>query len=588
MYLTFDLALPIRQMWIQRTAYKRRFLRTYPTTTVDGIEVFDKCIFWHKNHGVYDQPEIYKLFGTSKEELEDQTKDFKGLEYVFFKVNPWMPQIELTRNQWADYFDDNVQIGEVKHTWFSFSSISTSHAVDYGSGYEAEYQEATLTNDELLTMLRSGFKEIIQGSLITGDPVDKTTFIALADSNEYFVKRTFRVVNRRVEHLDFGDQRLYKYGKAVSPSQTFLTEDDLYYATNKVFITVEMSYEKIDNAGNFTDKKPFDDIMDRMNEINGWLDHSKINGWHLYDYLVGMHMAMPYPMHNLIVKQMLDVADKINPLSTNALFYIKRCEDYNDPPAWIPPYEDECQDQKFLKVEAARNLSAKDFVEMVHKGFDTGYVKEKPKGWEKALSVLINIVTFVVAFLTAPMTGGGSFSVFAAITSFTAVLATGVLVQYLFSLYLEKIGHYAGAFFTRHMLTVLSSVSRILGYVTFALQISSTLISGFTRTVIVNGIVKTVRMTSSQIFNTVTSWLDTGFSWYSNNSLSNQREEIKSKQEELDAQREEMIDHTSPKQMQMVQQYFENYEWAEVNQVLDNIPYVMTEFKIENATGKYY
>ncbi len=571
MYLKFDLAFPIQNIWVQLMKRKRTFLRIWPTTIVDDIEVFDKVIFWDKWNGVLDLPEIYRFLGIEKEKLEEETYD--GLEYTFFVFKPWFYEITIEESDIANYIDDNSEIGEehVVEMMYTATSLSSGLLFNFESPFDDT--DDYITNENLINILKSGYDNIPDNQLTLFTDSDKLGFAALADYNEIIFERHIKVIKRQVILVGKLEESIREItGKDISEI------DDVAKAINSVFITVQMKYKRKNSGQDAIGTKMMSDIMAKVNSLSEWFENKNV-----YDPLVKKQviasMTPGYHVESLISKEIIKMEDAINPMETTDLFYIKRA----------PEWDEIGSDEFYLKKDGAILLTGSEFGDMLAKGLQVGYKEERAHGWEKVANFLIIVGTFVIAVLTAVPTGGSSLAAWASYAmTISAILATGLLVQYLFSLALESMGHYAGVIFTRKMMTILSMVSTLLGYITFALQITGTLISGFMRQVMINGVMTSVKMTSMQIFNTVTSWLNTGFSWYSNLKTGKQEELIESKQEELERQQEEMIDYTSPKNMAMVQQYFENYEWAEVNQELDQLPYLMTENKIYMSTHKYY
>ncbi len=281
------------------------------------------------------------------------------------------------------------------------------------------------------------------------------------------------------------------------------------------------------------------------------------------------------PVKGLIGSQILAIEDVLDPISSSDIFLIVRNTEISEHGLLR-------MGETYIKVAGAEALTCREFGKLFKKAFVPGYEQEDAS----LLVKLANVIIVFVAFILAVPTGGTSFTLAATINA-TAVLTLGLAIQGAFGMFLNAIGDLAGAVYTSKMTTFIGRVASFFG---FAALIWSTITIATTGMVskVINGVAEMVKATTMDILKMTTSWLNIGVDIYSNFVSARQEAKLKDKQALLDEQQEKNEDLTSPKAMLVIQEYFEGYWWAEVNAILDNMPYQMTQGKIDIATTKYY
>jgi hypothetical protein len=111
MYLTFDLASPIMGSYIANMRTKNIVLDNWPRTSVNGVEVFDRLIVYSGSIQATDQhKEIYRLFGTSVEQLQQES--FKGVSQFWFNLEPIPSNTPLPFLDTKDYLHNHTTLDE--------------------------------------------------------------------------------------------------------------------------------------------------------------------------------------------------------------------------------------------------------------------------------------------------------------------------------------------------------------------------------------------------------------------------------------------------------------------------------------------
>jgi len=564
MYLKFDLAGPVMNEWVSTIAFKRKILRLWPTTYVDSIEIFDKLPIYNEHVGVIDHPKMYKALGISKEKLEEN--EYDGLKDVWFVLKPWVTTIfqTIVPEDLAALINQQVELDKLYTANIRYET--TRESTRWVGG---ERLPPTITNAEILSKVSGGYSTLPDNSIVLDDhvlidgeyPADVTLeniflFAALADRDEVVFDRTFKVTGREVVETTYMEE----YGSYYEdyPSRVFKT-------SIQIQITYKRKTSALDGVGTYM----FTSIEDKVAEIIAYKEAMAAPD----DWGMMPEKASKPPTEGIIARQLDNIEQLVNPTTSSDVFYIKEPISSNYGNYLL-------KGEYYIKVDGVRNLIGREFVKFFGKAFDSEYKKQKVKWYVKA----INIVIIFVAFIFAIPTGGGSL-VAAAATAATAI-AIGIAIQYAFAAFLKYAGNMAGAIYTMNMTTFLGNIGKILGYISLIGGLFKTLTSGFIST-IASGL-KFTMANAFKIINTVSSWISTGLNLYSDLTAVNYSDQLKDREALLAEQEESMADYTSPKSMALIQQNFDNYEWAEVNAVSDYIPYQMTEGQIELATSKYY
>ena len=563
MYLKFDLAGPVMTEWVNTIAFKRKILRYWPTKIVDSHKVFDKVFIWHEHAGTFDHPLLYKTLGVTKEKIEEDSKEYDGLMDVFLEMTPWFDDLftTITDANLADLINEHLEVDKLYTAHIRFETINTGKR-SLGS----PQPPTTVTNSEILSAVAGGYTTLPDDNLVIDNHVldadgddDGTTinniflFAALADKYSTVFDRTFKVTGRTVVDLSTLPENYDPYAEGALIS----------LATS---IEIQVTYKRKTSAHDGIGTHMFTSIQDKIDAIQAHILKLQRDPFNEE----GFNHTYVDPTKGILARQLFEIEELVNPLTSSDIFYVQSNAAGFGQNAII-------KSTSYIKYDGVKDMTGRDFVKFFNKAFDTGYKKAKVSWVVKAINV---IIVFVAAIL-AVVSGGQSLVVAA------AIIGTGVAVQYAFAMFLEYTGNMAGAIYTKKMTTFLGNISKVLGYITFIYSMYTSYVSGFMSTVM-SGIKKFTISTAFKVMNTVSSWVNSGLDLYNELTAPNYSNQLEAKEKLLADQEEEMGDLTSPKAMELIRFYFDTYQWAEVNAVSDNIPYMMTQGKIDIATSKYY
>ncbi len=567
MYLKFDLAGPVLRDWVATIAFKRKLLRLWPTKIVDGIEVFNIVYIWSEWDGAYDHPKLYKALGMK---LSDVTEnDYDGLKTVWLELKPWVTSVFHTTSlaSLATAIDANLEINEVYTAGLVYESTSEEVGI-YGAPGTYGTISPAISNAGLLAQLAGGYATIPENSIgiddhlldEAGNPYsipqsgNVYLFAALADRDEVVFARTFRVTRRTVIDVTPTDD-IYEGSAGI---QTQL----------KTVIAVAVTYTRKTTAHDGLGTYMFNSIQEKIDALQSVIDLQNDARGRAYTTQIQTPVGA-----GLVSSQIGRVSQFMEPLLNTDIVYSPT------PPSIVgnvnvtPP--------RYIKVDGVRGMTGREFVKFFGKAFGTGYEKEDV-GW---IVRVVNVIIVFAAFIFAIPSAGASLTL-AAVTV-TSAIAVGVAVQYAFGMFLQAVGNVAGAMYTFKMTTFLGNISKVLGYITMIYGAFTSITSGFLSTVASSGVKFTIGG-AFKVLNVVSSWVRAGVNMYYEFTDPNYSDQLEAKEKLIADQESAMTDYTSPKSMDLIQQNFDNYEWAEVNAVSDYIPYQLTEGKIEHATSKYY
>ena len=112
MYVIRDILSPTLDLFVSNTRFKNLFLRHFPTKEVNGVTVLDRLYFYRAaapHRGVVETDaalSFYKLIQTSAKELKEE--EYKGVEDVWFKLNPFDQEYSITTNTIQAYIDSVI------------------------------------------------------------------------------------------------------------------------------------------------------------------------------------------------------------------------------------------------------------------------------------------------------------------------------------------------------------------------------------------------------------------------------------------------------------------------------------------------
>lgn len=175
MYLEVDFLSPSLSLYATKNNFKKTILNKYPTTTIDGIKVFDKLYFYGKDDSYYNTYEdVLKIFGVY--DFHNQKQD-KHLKSAWLFNSLYTDSIENFKLD-SDY-DYHEQINGDK--------LHTTYSIFYTKYTEYDYlQEANVTKTKT---------QYIYG-MTPNDFMYKTSlFLSIIDYKTNSVNNNFKKLN---------------------------------------------------------------------------------------------------------------------------------------------------------------------------------------------------------------------------------------------------------------------------------------------------------------------------------------------------------------------------------------------------------
>jgi len=447
--MEIDLGTPIQQSYVRNLKVKNTVLRYWPTKLVDGVEVFDKMYMWQGGVPADTaHKEIYKLLGTSVEEL--QAKSWDHVVSAWFYLKPYhITAPTLSDQDVATYVNSNSVLDEeyeVKMQYTqefagdvvgSANTISDQHIIDMvEGGYNSLYDPAVVapTDTELNSRVKA--TPVYANSMITyNETVNPCTFVSIMDTSNVLFTSTTTIVSKTV--------------KEVSSRSTYNNRGYRNNNQNRKYTVsaiISYKYKRV-------------------------VDANDVSAAALVTLVKDKALALPADPYSFF-KQVEALLREYNPVLPGELLlsYSKLPIYASDTTSVIPVV--------YLRKDAASELKPADFSKMLAKSVDTDYKQESCHGWKCFVSAILMIVVIVVAIVLAPETGGASFSLvgataptlgFAYAAMFFGALALnltlGTLLMGLIAQYLSKNGQYGMAVSFGSSLVILSKLSELVGYV---------------------------------------------------------------------------------------------------------------------------
>jgi len=267
-----------------------------------------------------------------------------------------------------------------------------------------------------------------------------------------------------------------------------------------------------------------------------------------------------------------------------------------------------------IKTEGFRSLTAKGASDFMRKQLDTGFEKKKVKSWKKLVNFVIQIVTLVIAALTAIPSGGSSLVAWAAWAGTVSfVLTIGMAAQAALAMGFSKHGDVNAAAMVGSSMKYLGGVATVFGIIGMFASIAAAAAKEVAKTaaksVIVEGAkAQLATITLDSVFSALKNMVLGGVKTSTTKMLQMGMKvvsvglelykeyidplpgELSDMQSELTAQEKELEDTTSADTSRQVHRFLDNpyANQYDMNEYMQNIPYIMTEGKNKALMTKYY
>ena len=541
MYLTIDLASPVQGEYLMNTRAKNRILRYWDRTTQNELDVFDRFYYYHKGRGgVQDDDshlQVYSLLGMDIDELRGE--DYDGIEkaWLYFSYENFANYVSYTNQDLLDYANEVCKPNKKHMTLLNYRSIY------YTRGAAIQVVILSMADEQAnaQALLNAGYNkhdfDMIQKK--NNNPAD---FIALQDTDEVLFTRTttigYMTIKDKFEPMD-------KYASVMG--------DEIHQIACRVEFTIKEGVTVEDCADLFAKVRASNYIninfLGYVDSEDGTAMFTSVQNYYNYEEA--------YKWNGTGFEQ-----DPVNPLDNPTGF------------DW------------YLSVDAVKDMKSKDFVKVISSAIQSDYEEESASGW----GIVLNILIAVVAVILFPVTVGASVGLLAFATSAMITLSVIMVAQMVLAYVFQSMGQYGNAILTGKAMILVQSVSKIVGFLALFASVMHFAQQGFTKAILDNTGKEIGRrvLESGEISMKILNWLGQGMSAYTDYEQAQMEEDEAALQAKVDEQKEaEMLSRT-PQAMMLMQQNFESYSFLDTNEKMENIPYDLTQGKIDNATTKYF
>ncbi len=578
MYLELDLGTPKRVDYLRLLKVKNTLLKNWPRTTVDGIEVFDRLEFYwgDKVRDDSSKVEIYKMLGTSVEELANN--DYKGVKVAYLEFKPEdfniVPQLGVANV--ADYINTTSEIGKEYTVRFKYSQrftdkmlrslpiVKSSDIVAMvEAGYDSKYVRAD--TGEIYVDSKNNVKHVYRESILNyNTKVSDATFMAIIDKDDTVYSSKTKVLSKRI--VDVVQTTI---GKNVRNKliREYTIEADIEYSFTRL-IDVTSS------------NKLCSDVLDIVLSL-------KPDRYSFYSQVRKLIRK-----YNSVLESDV-VHTSVNVVNTVTSYY--------------------------YKTSGVKNMTGGDVATKLLTTLDSGYEEKSQTWYEKLAAPLLFFIIVLTAIVLAAPTGGTSFGLLAAASFFGQLalyISLGSLVLIGLARWAEIRHSYVLSMRIGAMMVMLQTYSQYLGYVSMGLSASALVKSGWqfikdsmasqfpgvmsgtvqvslpeklidiikaTYVATRDSIVDTFSSESvSSILSTMVKWLNTGFSIYT--------KWIDPIQKPIAATESSpgLVPDTVSK-VELTQKLFDDYSFIDMNNRMENtVPQMTTPGLMQNTLSKYY
>lgn len=556
-YIIEDRVTPTIQGFMNLLRTKNVFLKYFPYKWINeygfeveesdpsAIKVFDKMYFY--NGDVLDttaHKKIYHLFNIKLKDLQEESYD--GVEKCWFELK-WENREELLDvEDLKTFIDTTIPLnGDGYSDWITVENI-VYDPLDIGAPL---YRDDSSIIDRLRT-------SVIDTSYSASEE-HICTALALLDTNQDLFETKFTVTYK---HLGTNSYALNTKGRYILSANIRLEFRRKAEVTDPLIVTyLNKIKDKIDNLNNFNGFSfTRNSLLDTSSTIS-------------------------------INSQLLEIYKQINPVTGITL--VQHTSLNGD----------------FIKYDALAALNAHDFSEVLGKLLTTDFKKKQASGFVKFLTIVAVIAIIVLsagsgAAAVGGLTGVAASAAFAGAMAFN--LALGVLALALISKFAADAGSYGAAAFIGRSIQVLGMLSTFLSVISLIsispaklakLSVKSLLTTiteiSFTDLLaaVKTEVIEFAKQSTMKIITQTTGWLTQAFQIYAK-YIDPPNAGISEKQTLIDKQKEELEELATSDSLKKVRWIYDTpyANYLDLNEYMQNIPYLMTQGRVDNATRKYF
>lgn len=580
-YIDIDLEAPLLASYIRNSKVRNTLLNNWPTTTVDGHEVFSKLYIYSRD-GEYTtasnaHTRLYKMLGTSDAEIN--RTDFSEVQNVWLYMKPIsFVRPQITALQVASYINSNCEVGEEITVDVTFTRLA-----------QAESLRAlpNPTDQELVAMIEGGIDSVYPYTYV------RNTITGIETPDKVYQSNT----------IIFDDK--------VSP----VTFASLFDISDSIFTSnTKIRSREITPTGNRRAQEIGGDILEFALKINATYTFSRTRDVVSTDTLCTL------------------IADKSNTLDildTPLFLQIRRMLETYYPTAvddalyYTKSYVDdqgETQEDKYVKVSGVSGLKRSEVVDLLPRVIKHDYQKRDQSSWSKFAEFAVIAAVIIGAFLLAGPPGAG-----AATSATAAFFGTFTLYMTIAIVGLGIAAKNSGGYNTTSVFSgsssTISGFSTLVSYFTMFLNVTSLVINtkaGISKATEETARKQGVDLTTASVTETlkvyaytamdyvvdsvvsasdsVVSVAQSGSAWTMtsvNNIVTNLNYVFTTyvklfpiKDPGVPEDSTEVATNTSD--IEISHRYVDDGKMYELNEVMDNMPYDMTQGLVDRSYDRYY
>lgn len=361
MYIEQDFVGPATLDLQANRKMHNRLLRYWPTKLVDGVEVMDR-LYMYAGGTVLDTDnhrKIYNILGVSIEDLK--AEEWKGIDsyWMYFNVVQGTYD-DLTNEQLNTYLEFQAP--------FTEKSVPEATENDRSEWFESELSYEPLKVDSLSNALSDNeiIAKIIANPYLVEYSIEDEhvlTALALLDVNEAIFEREFKVTYRGLTDVTFTSQT------SKDNAASFVKEVNIEFRFRRKPETTQLVYD-------------------------AYLDSIRTAIYNSVDKAYGS-----------VYIQLLTIYHSI-----------------------VPFIDDEIIHSGFYRKDGLQAMKSKEFNKTITARIKTGYKKKKVSSWKKFVTIIVTIIVIVVAVLLSPITGGGSWAMAATVLTIGSLAMMGISI----------------------------------------------------------------------------------------------------------------------------------------------------------------
>ena len=376
-----DFLSPARARWSSNYAAYNSFKKAWGTTTIDGIEVFNKTLIYWQGGMVLNtaQKRFIKRIGLSYEQLAKQ--EYKGISNAYFKLNA------------------------SKYTYEPMDTAAIAEDLSNAFAVGDEFEVAVTYGGDLKRYVST----FIQPDGTGGYKVDTVAIRAMLNSDrvKYFANAKpeaagsmFQETEDSVYNIAVNTNRT-----AISTPVTKLAFNDSDTGNGKLYDCLAM----LDNGTTFQE---IEINTERVTAVDTKDQYGNVAVVGEYSYIVKFRVIANPLVSSYITTQCSTVAHamkdsmlytrgmQLNITNHSQDTLIKQAVLLMSNPSSHPAFYN-----GYLRVDYCAGIKRKDFIKILGNIFDSGYTKKKTKWYEKVIAIVIIIVAIVITFFFGPMVG---------------------------------------------------------------------------------------------------------------------------------------------------------------------------------------